>query len=79
MVMTSALAMALAFTAIGVLMIRFRNEIARFKTGIDQAAFPFLPKAVLRVTPSGVILAASIWFLLAVLSVIGGIVEAGAR
>jgi CDP-diglyceride synthetase len=77
--MTTAIASAVGFVAVGILLIRFRDGIARVKTDLDQSAFPFVPKALMRVTPGGVVLTALILFFLAILAIVGGLVESGAR
>jgi len=77
--MTAAIASAVGFVAGGILLIRFRYGIARFTTDLDQSAFPFVPKALTRVTPGGVVLVALVLFFLAILAIVGGLVEASAR
>ena len=77
--MTAAIASAVGLVAAGILLIHFRDGIARVKTDLNQGSFSFVPKAVMKVTPGGVVLAAFVFFFLAILAIVGGLVESSAR
>ena len=74
--MTAALLGSFGFTAVGIVLIRFRRQIADFQTGANESLFGFLPRLFTTVTPGGVVLTASIFFFLALLGVVAVIIEA---
>jgi hypothetical protein len=73
---TPALLASVAFTAAGLLLIRFRRQIARSKTEANEEMLGFLPRLFTVVTPSGVVLVACIFFFLALLGVVAVLIGA---
>jgi len=74
--MKGALGLSVVFAAAGLLLIRFRRELARLQTSANESVFGFLPRLFTAVTPSGVVLIACVFFFLAILGVVAAIIGA---
>jgi len=72
----AALGGSFLFTCAGLLLIRFRRQIAAVKTEANEAAFGFLPRLFTSVTPGGVVLVACVFFFLALLGVVAVLIGA---
>ena len=68
--MKAALGGAIGFTVAGLLLIRFRRQIAQFQTDANESVLGFLPRLFTSVTPGGVILVACVFFFLALLGAV---------
>ena len=68
--MSAALGLSALFVAVGLALIRFREPLARYQTGMNQSVLGFLPRMLTTVSPGGVVLAAVVFFFLALLGLV---------
>jgi hypothetical protein len=61
--------MAAGFVIVGLLLLRFRHDLSRLQTDLNQSSFP-LAASLLKVTPGGVALVAIVCFVIALLALL---------